>query len=176
MDLQNELNPNEQTHQSQLDLAHWAGNWIWRAVQCLVESSDFDPSPKWAAQRLNVSVDKIVEAFDGLERLKIIERKGKTFSVNSNWYQVTKDQATPSQLLEAHAKLSPQMISKLKSDDKYSAQFFLGNRDLLAKYSHKFMALYKEMNDEGRSLGLKEVVASQISFTVLTSNESGGLQ
>ncbi len=50
------------------DLQNWAGNWIWRAVQTLVRAPDFNASPKWIAARLNISIEKAVDALEGVER------------------------------------------------------------------------------------------------------------
>lgn len=175
VELQQELSASL-TKQNQEDLAHWAGNWIWRAVQCLIESPDFNPSAKWTATRLNITIEKAVEAFDGLERLGIIHREDNTFKVNSNWFQLTPNNANKEVLLGAHTKLAPQILSKLTPNDKYTVQFFRGNRELLNKYAPKFIQIYKDMNDEAEALGMKEVIASEISFAILTQEQNGGVQ
>ena len=162
--------------QVEVDLAQWAGNWIWRTIQCLIESPDFNPSPKWSANRLGISIEKAVEAFDGLERLGIIKRENNTFKVNSSWFQLTPNGATKESLLAAHTKVAPQILSKLTTNDKFTVQFLRGNRELLNKYAPKFIQLYKEMNDEAEAKGLKEVIASEISFAILTQEENGGVQ
>jgi DNA-binding MarR family transcriptional regulator len=175
MDVQMDL-PLSMAKQHREDLDHWAGNWIWRAVQCLVESPEFNPSPKWSASRLNISVEKAVEALDGLERLGVIRREDNTYKVNSNWFQLTPSAATRESLLLAHTKLAPQILSKLTAEDKFTVQFFRGNKELLNKFAPRFIALYKEMNDEAEVQGLTEVIASEVSFAILTHQENGGVQ
>lgn len=174
MQYQTAENIENQTRQE--DLALWAGNWIWRAVQTLVESPDFNPSAKWIAQRLNITVEKAVNALDGLERLGILARVDNTYKTQAGWFQVGEDKLSSKQLLSAHASLAPQVLSKLKPDDKYTAQFFRGDAELLIKYAPKFIELYKQMDQEGKDQGLTEVIASQISFAVLTEDKSGGVQ
>lgn len=61
------------------DLKQYCGNWIWRALECLVDSKDFNPSPKWISQRLNISIENAVDAIEGLERMGLIVRTGNSF-------------------------------------------------------------------------------------------------
>jgi hypothetical protein len=177
MDVQNTVpdknaSGKELNAQFNADLNHFYGNWIWRAVECLVEAPDFDPSPKWAAKRLNVSVEKIVDAMEGLIRLGYVERTGSSFKSRIPEYHLSPDDLTREQLLEGHSKLAPQVISKLKPTSKFTTWFFLGNEDLVKKYGPKFMDLYAQMHAEGLKSGMKEVIASEIGFAIVT-NENG---
>lgn len=157
------------------DLQSWAGNWIWRAVQCLVQSPDFNASPKWIANRLNISIDKAVDAIEGLERLGFIKREGATYVHVKEWVQILPTgTVTRDDLLTTHSKIAPQIISKLTANDKFTTQFFLANQELISKYAPKFVQLYREMNDEGLKLGLTEVIASEISFAQLTTDANAG--
>lgn len=156
------------------DLQNWAGNWIWRAVQCLVESPDFNASPKWIAGRLNVSIEKAVDAVEGLERLGFILRNGASYKHVNDWVQLLPGEISSSELLSRHSKIAPQIIAKLNSSDKFTSQFFLGNQELVSRYAGRFIRLYQEMNEEGLRLGLKEVIASEISFVQLTDSANTG--
>ncbi len=176
MQIQNTPASITEANLNQQDLAHWAGNWIWRAVQCLVESPDFNPSPKWSATRLNVSIEKIVEAFDGLERLNIIHRDQNTYKVNSNWFQLTPSETSRENLLTAHTRLAPQILSKLNPSDKFTVQFIRGDKQLIEKYAPKFIQLYKEMNNEAIANDMSDIIASEMSFVVLTGENKGGIQ
>jgi len=159
------------------DWEQWLGNWIWRATQCLVESSDFNPSPKWIAKRLNVSVENAVDAIEGLERLGCIKRNGFSFQVVDNWMQLTPNKLDNVRLLAAQSRIAPQLISKLTPNDAFTSQFFLGNKELVSKYAPKFMELFRQMNDEGTKLDHKDVITAQISFVQVTSDQNaGGLQ
>lgn len=157
------------------DWEQWSGNWIWRATQCLVESPDFNPSPKWIAGRLGVSIEKALEALEGLERLGCIKRVGATFKVVQGWFQNTPELTSKEKLLLAHSKVAPQLMSKLTSEDAFTTQFFLGNQELIKKYAPRFIQLFKEMNEEAIKMGHKDVIASEMSFTQLTmASESMG--
>ncbi|RYZ78105.1 MAG: DUF4423 domain-containing protein [Proteobacteria bacterium] len=151
------------------DLQSWAGNWIWRAVQTLVRAPDFSPSPKWVATRLNISVEKALDALEGLERLGFISREGSSFIHTKEWVQLLPGKVTRVQLLNEHSKIAPQIITKLTAKDKFTTQFFIADQALVASYAPRFIQLYREMNEEGLKLGLKEVFASEISFAQLTA-------
>ncbi len=177
MELQNTTNTIQQDAKN-FQTNQWLGNWIWRSVQCLVECPDFNASPKWSSQKLNVSVDKIVEAFEGLESLGLIKKENNTYKPVFNWMQVTPIQTTKAELLDSHTKLAPQILSNLTTNDKFTVQFFRGNDALLSKYTPKFIELYKQMNEEAEKLGLTEIIASEISFAKLTNKAvlNGGVQ
>jgi hypothetical protein len=171
---------NEQENKSPLnqgsqsaDLENWAGNWIWRAVQCLVQAPDFNPSPRWIAARLNISLEKALDALEGLERLRFIRREGSSFVHTDQWVQVLPGRLSTDDLLSRHAKIAPRIIAKLEANDKYTTQFLVANKELVSKYAPRFIALYKEMNDEGLRLGHTEVFASEMSFVQLTKDIGG---
>jgi hypothetical protein len=161
---------------SQADWEQWLGNWTWRAVQCLVESPDFNPSPKWISKRLNISVENAVDSLEGLERLGCIVRDGVTFKVKTDWLQLSPQVLDKERLLAAQSRIAPQLISKLTPHDAFTSQFFVGNKELVKKYSPRFMELFKQMNDEGLRMGQTDVIAAQISFVQVTTEQEGGLQ
>lgn len=163
--------------QMKIDLNQYCANWIWRATECLVEAPDFEASPKWSAKRLNVSVEKIVDAFEGLERLGYIVRNGNTFAKPKEYVAVDTAHLTREDLLSFHSKLAPQIITKLKSKDKFTTWFFNADEALITEFAPKFMKLFKELNDEGNRRQCKEVYASEISFAQLTEGQNiGGIQ
>lgn len=170
-------NLKEGQDQVKIDLNQYCANWIWRATECLIEAPDFEASPKWSAKRLNVSVEKIVDAFEGLERLGYVVRSGNTFVKPKEYVAVDTAHLTREDLLGFHSKLAPQIISKLKSQDKFTTWFFNADESLITEFAPKFMKLFKELNDEGNRRKCKEVYASDICFTQLTEKQNnGGIQ
>lgn len=169
-------NANAMSATIKADLYQYSGNWIWRAIECLVESPDFNPSPKWAAQRLNITVEKAVDAFEGLERLGYIKRDGATYKPLSSEYHIGVAEFTREELLSIQSKLAPQIISKLKASSKFTTYFMLGNDELIAKYTPQIMKIYAQMHKEGLEKGLTEVVASEISFAIVSEHAAKGVQ
>lgn len=176
MNLTGETTSRKPVTVTQSDWEQWLGNWIWRAVQCLVEMKDFNPSPKWIAGRLNVSIEKAVEALEGLERLGCIRKAANTYIVTSDWMQLTPEELTRERLLNAQSRIAPQLISKLTTNDAFTSQFLVGDKALIKKYSPRFMKLFKEMNDEAIASNCKEVIAAQISFVQLSGTLEEGAQ
>ena len=175
-------NPSHQEvfeNKSSNDLIQYCGNWIWRAVECLVESPEFEYSPKWSAKRLNVTVDKIVDAFEGLERLGYIKRDQLSFKKVIPEYHINQKTFSRDELLATHSRLAPQIISQLQASSKFTTYFMLGNDELVSKYTPEIMKIYRQMHKEGLEKGLTQVIASEISFAKLSDNNvesSGGLQ
>lgn len=157
-------------------LAQFSENWIWRALYCLIESPSFDPSPRWIASKLDITVEKALDALEGLQDLGLIKREGNSYQLIANenaYHHVNSEDLTLEHLLINHIKIAPQVLSKLEAQDAFTTQFFLGNRELIKKYSPKFIALYKEIEREARALKINEVIASEISFVQVTKNEGG---
>lgn len=173
MNLENEL-PNEILDSQSKDWEQWLGNWTWRAIHCLIDSPDFNPSPKWIASRLNISVDKAVEGLEGVVRIGCVKLvDGKYFCVE-DWFQLSPVNLARNKLLAAHTRIVPQLISKLNDSDAFTSQMFLADKELVQKYGKRFMALFEEMHNEGKAKKSKDVVAAQISFVQLTGQ--GGIQ
>jgi hypothetical protein len=176
---QNNTVPQEQekANQQKTDLQFYAQSWIWRAVECLVEAPDFEPSPKWSAKRLNISIDKVVDAFEGLERLGYIKREGNSYIKPTEYVAVDTSHITRENLIQSHSNLAPQIITRLTTEDKFTTWFFNADAQLISEFTPKFMKLYKEMNDEGLRRQCRDVFASEISFAQLTEKQNnGGLQ
>jgi hypothetical protein len=162
---------------SEADWEQYSGNWIWRAVQCLVDLPEFSPSPKWIANRLNVGVEKAVEAIDGLERIGRVIRTSKgSYKLTQEWDYINSDNQSREKLLSAQSRIAPQLISKLTTSDAFTSQFFTGDQATIKKYSPHFMRLFKEMSEEAKSNGCTDVIAVQMSFVQLTiTKEEGAL-
>lgn len=155
------------------DLDQWNCNWIWRATQCLIEAPDFNPSPKWIASRLNITIEKAVEAIEGLERLGIVRKDAGTYilteSLNGN---IRPDDVGISNIYKSFCSLHSQLIPKLVPTDKYTCQYFLSSDEILKEYAPKFMQLYKELNEKGALLPNPSVYVSTVMFTNLTKSTS----
>lgn len=165
------------SQQRQEDMDNWTGNWIWRAVHTLVESPECSASPKWIASKLEISVEKAVDALEGLVRLSIIEMRDGRYHSKSSWLQTTTQNASREELLIQFSRIAPQIISRLNTvTSKFTYQFFLADAELIARYTPKIMEIYNEMNEEGLRRGLTDVYASEIAFAKMssTSTQAGG--
>lgn len=165
----------EMTKDQKAGMKQFTDNWIWRTVMCLVESPNFDPSPRWIASKLDISVEKAVDAIEGLQKLNLVERVENTFKVKNQWFQVMPKDLERTDLLDTHIKLAPQILSRLNEEDSFTVQFLKGNKDLLKKYSPKFIELYRQMDEEAQRSGISDVMASEISFVQLTKEHGGAL-
>ena len=165
----------EQTKDHGTEIKQFTDNWIWRTVHCLIENPNFDPSPRSIASKLDVSVEKAVDAVEGLLKLGLIEKSSGTYKVKSQWFQILPKDLSSADILDTHIKLAPQILSRLNEDDKFTVQFFKGNETLLKKYVPRFIELYKQMDEEAQREGISDVMASEISFVKLTKDIGGAL-
>lgn len=157
----------------QTALTQFKENWIWHALLCLIDSNNFNSSPRWIANKLNITVEKAVDALEGLQSLELIERSGDTYRVTTSYHQIFTNDINKNELLKNHIRLASQILTRLDENDGYTVQFFTGNKELLKKYGPKFLALYKEMADEAKRMNITDVMASEISFVQLTKDVGG---
>jgi hypothetical protein len=159
----------------QTALTEFTENWLWRSLFVLIDHPNFNPSPRWISSELGVSVEKAVDALEGLQKLNLIEKFENSYKPKVSWHQVAPKDLTRQDLLKTHIKIAPQILSRLNEDDGFTVQFFTGNKELLKKYGPKFMALYKEMEADAKSQNITDVMASELSFVQLTKSSGGDL-
>lgn len=148
-------------------LEMYCGNWIWRAVECLLDSKE-NHTISSIAERLNISMENAVKAIEGLVSLGYITWQNDNIVKLVPEYHLGTSEIDKKEWLKIYSRLSPQIVSKLTKDDKFTTWFFLCDDEIVSRYAPKFMSLYKEMMAEGLSKGAKEVYASELSFAVLT--------
>lgn len=156
-------------------ITEFTNNWIWRTVYVMIDNPNFDPSPRWIASKLDITVEKAVDALEGLQRLNLIEKFENSYKAKVSWHQVLPKDISREELLKTHINVAPQILSRLNENDGFTVQFFTGNKELLKAFGPKFMALYKEMETEAKKQNITDVMASELSFVQLTNNVGGEL-
>lgn len=159
-----------QEDQKQEDLYFYTQSWIWRAVEALVLAKDFDPSPRAIANRLNVSVEAVVDALDGLERINAITREGRTFKRTQSYHSVNVSNSTRQQLLDSHTNISSQIVSKLNPESIFTNVICLGNKDIIIKHADKLRNFISSLVEEGKDLNNPDVIAVEISIAAIENN------
>jgi len=142
-------------------------NWIWRAVECLADNPSIDLSEKALAERIGVSVEQVTEAIVALLTLGVFKMiDGKMVKpLRENYLEISKDEA-----LRAFSMLSAQINSRLTTNDRFSDFFMLADEEIVRQYTPKFLALYSAMVEEGIKKGSTKIMASSISFTIMTGD------
>jgi len=156
------------------DFEVYCSSWIWRAVECLVKAKDFKPSPKWIAERLNISVEAAVEALDGVERLNLIVRTSSGYAAKIDFNRIDDRQHTKSKLLANHSKLAPQIISKLTEDDAFTTHIVLASEATMQKFTVRLSELLRDLSNSAAANNLSDVVAIEVSIASLTKNSKRG--
>lgn len=170
--IHNQLSPQER---SELWF-HYYGNWIWRAVEALTTAKDFSPNMRSIADRLNISVDKAVDAIEGLVKLGILARANNTFVKVNDVTKISGDNLSVEKLLEGHSKLAPQVITKLDDKSIFTTRFCLGNEELIRKNASKIQDFLDSLDKDGEQLSNPDVLCVEVSIANLTRKSSGGLQ
>lgn len=73
----------------EIDQLRYLSGWQHWALLDLTLTKDFEPDPRWIAKRLGISVSRVNETVDRLERLGLLERKG------GKWKKVESHLAIP---------------------------------------------------------------------------------
>lgn len=153
------------------DLIHFCGNWVWRAVEALVQAKDFNPEPAWIADRLNISASAAKDALEGLERIGMIMKVNNSYRTNAELSYHQASDIDRSDLYYVHTKIRDQIAERMNTKDCYSNLFFLGNKELISKFYNKFSTLIEELNKDGLEAGCTDVYAFELSFSKLTREQ-----
>lgn len=65
---------NKKYSQIEMDQYHMISDWFYFATLSLAETEEFQDSPEWIAQRLNIKVFEAKQALNRLERLGLLQR------------------------------------------------------------------------------------------------------
>ncbi len=157
---------------------HFFGDWIWRAVECLVDVKGFNPSPRWISTRLGVSVEQAVDALDGLLELGLLKRdqdggfvrNPEAVKPNIMWPIEQFNKA-----IESHYIMSNQIRSRMnvsKFNDLYMKDMIIaGSREdvdnCVRKINDAIMELHGSNSSDARDA---DVYGCSISFVSLTED------
>jgi uncharacterized protein DUF4423 len=150
------------------DLIHFSGNWVWRAVEALVQAKDFNPDPVWIADRLNISAEAAKDALEGLVRIGLIVKDGESFKAATNFYNYDSNQIDRSDMFYIHTKIRDQVSLRINTKDCFSNMIFLSNKELISKFYSQFSNIIEKLNEEALKAECKEVYAFEMSFAKLT--------
>lgn len=163
------------TDLSKIDLQSYGSNWVWRAIEALVTAKNFDPSATAIASRLNVSLEAAVNALEGLERLGVIVRTGKTYSKPNTLTVLDTTTHSKKDLLASHGHLAPQIIGMLNEESIFATRITLGSLKLVRKHADKLKAFLNSIDDDASQEENPDILAIEISIAQIGKNQ-GGLQ
>lgn len=164
-----------QSVQRKDDMYFYSQSWIWRAIEALASAKDFNPSPTHLSNRLNITVEEVVCALEGLERLGLILRVNNGFKPK-NIETVLNNSSTEIQsLIQSHVNLSSQILTQIDEDSFFINRFLLGNKDIVKSNLSKIKDFFNSIDTSGEKLPSPEVFAIQISITQVTNKPQGEL-
>ena len=158
---------------SNSDLQNYSSNWVWRAIESLVTAKNFNPAISAIANRLNVSIEAVVNALEGLERLNIIKRDGQSFLKPTNVTFLDKSNTNPKNLLVAHGHLAPQIIGMLNEESIFATRFTLGSLKIARKHAHKLQDFLNSVDQDGSIEDNPDILAIDISIAQVNSSKGG---
>ncbi|MCH2534061.1 MAG: DUF4423 domain-containing protein [Bdellovibrionales bacterium] len=156
----------------------YTGNWVVRAVGCMVELTERSLDPRWMAQKLDVSIEEILKSLDILESLGIIKKTPEGgFKKILKYVYYTDRNMVPEHVLADHVLISSQLMSRLKPrDDKrgsfYRTSFVATNIELAKKYFLKIEQTLKDFLIESAQSESDTVIACSFSGVELTEKSS----
>lgn len=161
-----EMSPEEQEAWS-----NYISVWTWRAVECLIDLKDFNPSLKAIAKRLNITVEEAVDAVEGLEFLRIIKRvPSGGFIRNFKGVDINPLEIPHKEFLKGHLLLSTELSSRIFDHKNIRIENFVlpANREKLKLFIEKMTQAIKEMALDQDKTAFEEVFAICVSASSLS--------
>ncbi len=158
----------------------YIGNWVWRAVASLVDTRDFDPSPKWIAKKINVNLEEVVDALEGLEKLGIIGRTPQGYKKLLKYVYFSDRDLNPKAVLADHVLISTQIMGRLNPANPnlgcfYRTGFVATNQELAKKYFSKMESVMKEFLMESANCAADSVYAFTFSAVDVIDKTNKGV-
>ena len=157
----------------------YIGNWVWRAVSSLIDIKDFKPSPKWIANRLGTSVDEVILALIGLQKLGIIKKTETGYEKLLRYDYFSDCDLDRKTVQEDHVLISTQVLARLNPLDPntgsfYRTGFVATNRELATKYFTKVENILKEFLMESANSNSDAVFALSFSGVNIIEKQNEG--
>jgi len=156
----------------------YTGNWLWRSIATLMEISESQPSPKWIANRLRVSLGEVVDAMDGLEKIKIIRRTQTGFEKNVQTIYFSDRDLDARSLLADHVLITTQLNGRMdpldpQGDCFYRTSFIASNKASVRKFNKKIELAMLEFLRESETIKADTVYGVTFSSVDVASKEKG---
>ena len=178
LEIQTPQRPDSATADRALQL-QYIGNWVWRAVAALVDTKDFQPSPKWIAKKLNITLEEVVDAIEGLERLGILGRTKTGYKKLLKYVYFSDRDLDPKTVLSDHVLISTQIMGRLNPGNPkmgcfYRTGFVATNQDVAKKYFLKIESIMKEFLMESANCSADTVFAFTFSGVDVVEKQNQG--
>lgn len=148
MDLarENELSQDQKVYREML--RHFAGNWVWRATEALIDHPEFEASAIWVKSRLGISIEEAVDALDGLEKLGILRRNHEGSERRAIQFLVPQDLNTRSVKIQNSVHHSQQILNRLAENEQGVGLTFysLLSKDQINEAYERFEKILAEMH------------------------------
>lgn len=150
-------------------LDNFYGNWIWRAIHALLDHQDFDSSPIWISKRLDISIEEVVEAFEGLKVLGLVTQDESGFKAKQVQFIVPEKFTTLESMVRKHRDVSQQILNQVSVEKNLKGRlyFVASNSEELERLDRKINEALLEFNKRSESCkkdGLYAVTATAIDL------------
>ncbi|MBT4762372.1 MAG: DUF4423 domain-containing protein [Bdellovibrionaceae bacterium] len=136
-----------------------SGNLVWQAVYALIGYSEKTSSLKWLSQQLDVDLEEVNNAIEGLIRLKLISKSEQGYKKSQNSTLYFKIANCPeSELLKHHIAVSRQTLNLLQPDNinTYLREVTISNKEILAELHQAVYKVFLEFGSKSKSLSKSE--------------------
>lgn len=96
-------------------LENYRKNTDWWVVFSAFDLPDFQNSPIWIASRLNLNLETVIEALEGLVVLGFLVKDAKGYSVvkGKDFIQIDPKNLKKSDVIEEHSLITRQVVNQL---------------------------------------------------------------
>lgn len=129
-------------------LKNFLGNYVLRAVHAFMEHQDFDASPVWIANKLNISIETAAQALDNLVILGLAERTSEGFLPKEVKFLIPDDEMTPEVRMDRHTLVSLQILNRLDPRKRtfYYQGFVASNKEAFTELKTKLNKLLSDFS------------------------------
>lgn len=147
-------------------------NTTWWAIAAAFDLTDFNPSPIWFANRLNLTLEEVISALEGLVALGFVERKdGGYFAVpGKDYLEFAQENKTKREIIDDHRIVSMQILNNM-NENAYAMideRFFATDEETMEEFYRELKNLMLRTFDKSKKLQKRNFVA-KMTFSCINA-------
>jgi len=133
-------------------LENFYGMSIWRELHALLEHQEFNSSPKWIANKLNISIEEALDAVEGLTALGLIGKNDDgSFFPKQLQILIPTEKMNRVEMAKNHLLISHQILNGFSADSEdnfFRNCYYLSNKDLVDELTENIKLALKEFREK----------------------------
>ena len=151
------------------------GNLTWRAVHAILELPSAESSPLKISKMLDISVEEVMQALEGLTGLGLVKMNDGKFVPCQQKFMIPLQNIETADQIEKHVSVSRQILNTLDAKDSpiFTKSVMVSNKKLMNELEDKIKELLLEYDNKAQAEGVENDGVYAITLTGSKLTQAG---